>query len=78
MTKAVIKHQIIEGERWDALAYKYYGDINEMNRLINANPHISFCEALPAGETLLIPIIKLKQSSNNDLPPWMRDETNHE
>ncbi len=73
MNKPVIAHTIKEGERWDLIAYKYYGDIGEINRLINANPHLSFCEVLPTGETLLVPIIKVKESSTADLPPWMQE-----
>lgn len=73
MSKPVIAHKIKEGERWDLIAHRYYGDIGEINRLINANPHLSFCEVLPTGETLLVPIIKVKESSTADLPPWLQE-----
>ncbi|MDP8162799.1 tail protein X [Pasteurella skyensis] len=73
MSKPVIAHKIKEGERWDLIAHQYYGDIGEINRLINANPHLSFCEVLPTGETLLVPIIKVKENSMADLPPWMQE-----
>ncbi|OBX05976.1 membrane protein, partial [Gallibacterium salpingitidis] len=45
----------------------------EINRLINANPHLSFCEVLPRGETLYVPIIQVKTDSQADLPPWMQE-----
>ncbi|MDP8080252.1 tail protein X [Phocoenobacter skyensis] len=73
MNNPVIAHRIKEGERWDLIAHRYYGDIGEINRLINANPHLSFCEVLPTGETLLVPIIKVKENSVADLPPWMQE-----
>ncbi|MDA3977890.1 tail protein X [Gallibacterium sp. AGMB14963] len=71
----VIQHTISEGERWDLLAYRYYGDVGEINRLINANPHLSFCEVLPRGEILYVPIIQVKIDSQADLPPWMQGES---
>ncbi|TNG92253.1 hypothetical protein FHQ28_08785 [Pasteurellaceae bacterium USgator11] len=69
----VIAHTINQGERWDLLAYRYYGDIGEINRLINANPHLSFCEVLPTGETLLVPVIERTTDSQADLPPWLQE-----
>ena len=29
-----------DGERWDTIAYKAYGDVNKVNDLIEANPTI--------------------------------------
>lgn len=49
MTQTVLKHTVKQGERWDHLAYYYYGDALEYARIIRANPHISFCEVLPTG-----------------------------
>ncbi|QIW15858.1 hypothetical protein A4G20_05685 [Pasteurellaceae bacterium RH1A] len=72
MSDAVILHQIQEGDRWDNLAYHYYGDIGQMNRLLNANPHIPFCEILPQGETLKVPVLAVKTTDNSDLPPWLQ------
>lgn len=71
---SVISHQIQEGERWDTLAYRYYGDANEINRLIDANPHIPFCEVLPIGQVLFIPVIAIKATSQAGLPPWMQED----
>lgn len=71
---SVIQHQIREGERWDLLAQHYYGDVGEMNRLLDANPHIPFCEVLPTGQLLFVPVIQVKATSQADLPPWMQEE----
>ena len=54
MTQTVLKHTVKQGERWDNLAYYYYGDALEYARIIRANPHISFCEVLPTGATVFI------------------------
>ncbi|EXI62231.1 membrane protein [Mannheimia granulomatis] len=70
---SVIQHNIKEGERWDLLAYRYYSDVGEINRLINANPHIPFCEVLPMGKILFIPVIEVKATSQVDLPPWLQE-----
>ncbi|MDP0328733.1 tail protein X [Glaesserella parasuis] len=55
------------------LAYRYYGDVGEISRLIDANPHIPFCEVLPMGQTLFVPVIAVKATSQADLPPWMQE-----
>ena len=34
MTQTVLKHTVKQGERWDNLAYYYYGDALEYGRLI--------------------------------------------
>lgn len=70
---SVIQHHIKEGERWDLLAHRYYGDVGEISRLIDANPHIPFCEVLPMGQTLFVPVIAVKATSQADLPPWMQE-----
>ena len=74
MSDTVILHTIKDGERWDNLAYQYYGTVNEMGRLIDANPHIPFCETLPVGEILKVPVLEIKTTDNSDLPPWLQGE----
>lgn len=69
---SVISHQIREGERWDLLAYHYYGDIGEVSRLIDANPQLPFCEQLPVGQWLFVPVLTVKTTSQADLPPWLQ------
>ena len=69
-----LEHIVKQSERWDTLAYKYYGNPFEVNRLIDANPQVAFCEELPLGQTIYIPVIKEPPTSNLDMPPWMREE----
>lgn len=71
---SVIHHHIIAGDRWDLLAYRYYGDVSELGRLIDANPHLPLCETLPLGQTVFVPVIQLKATSQADLPPWLQEE----
>ena len=74
MTQTVLKHTVKQGERWDNLAYYYYGDALEYGRLISANPQLSFCEVLPTGATVFIPVLNVKPTQNKNLPPWLRSD----
>ncbi|MDH3000053.1 hypothetical protein A1D23_00545 [Chelonobacter oris] len=72
MDDTVLKHIVKQGERWDNLAYHYYGDSLEYSRIIDANPQIAFCEVLPTGVTIYIPVLKIKPTNNDNMPPWLR------
>lgn len=72
MTQQLLKHIVKQGERWDNLSYRYYGNAFEYNRIINANPHIDFCEVLPTGAVIFIPVLNVKLTNNDDMPPWLR------
>lgn len=74
MTQTVLKHIVKQGERWDNLAYHYYGDALEYSRIIDANPHLSFYEVLPTGATVFIPVLQVKPTNNKDMPPWLRGD----
>lgn len=74
MTQTVLKHTVKQGERWDNLAYYYYGDALEYARIIRANPHISFCEVFPTGATVFIPVLNVKPTQNENLPLWLRGD----
>lgn len=68
----LLKHIVKQGERWDNLSYQYYGTAFEYGRIIDANPHIGFCEVLPTGATIYIPVLNMKPTSNENMPPWLR------
>jgi phage tail protein X len=72
----VLLHQSVDGERWDTLAYYYYGDALQYGRIVDANPHLDITPLLPAGAIVLIPVIDTTTSSgalqDEDLPPWKR------
>ena len=46
--QTVLKHTVKQGERWDNLAYYYYGNALDFERIINANPH-NRCDGLYSG-----------------------------
>lgn len=67
-----LTHITTEGERWDSLAWRYYGDAHRYLPIIQANPQVPITAALPAGLTLSIPVLEQAASTSEDLPPWMR------
>lgn len=69
MTQLYRLHVTNEGERWDNIAWRYYGDAYLYPQIIAANPHVAITATLPAGLTLAIPLIETKPSSVG-LPPW--------
>ena len=63
-------HITSEGERWDTLAWRYYGDVSEVERIIAANPHMPIRPVLPGGVRIFIPVIRPAELERTDLPPW--------
>jgi len=63
-----------EGERWDTVASKAYGDATNINGIIEANPSASILPILPIGTRLKIPVIEQGevQLDSDLLPPWKR------
>lgn len=68
-----IEHRTQAGDRWDLLAWKYYGEATAYEPIIAANPSVAITPVLPAGTLLLIPVIAASQPgvSNRELPPWL-------
>lgn len=66
-----LTHVTTEGERWDQLAWRYYGDAHRYSPIVEANKHVPITGALPAGLTLAIPVLE-PVATTEDLPPWMR------
>lgn len=66
------QHITKEGERWDSIAYKAYGDANDINRIIEANPTVPITATLPGGIRLLVPIVETVAVEVDEtlLPPW--------
>lgn len=75
---AYFEHTTEAGDRWDTLAYRYYGDATKQSVLLTANRSLYFDPLevphfeLPPGLILRIPVIDDDQISSADLPPWKR------
>lgn len=61
-----------EGDRWDLIAYKVYGDPYAYDALLLYNPQYSHMLILPAGIELIIPDIEYEESAEV-APPWQTD-----
>ncbi|EPZ9322169.1 tail protein X [Salmonella enterica subsp. enterica] len=68
-----LEHITTEGERWDNLAFRYYGDPMGYERIIVANPHVAITPVLASGLRLRIPVISAALVHDvNEVPPWLR------
>jgi hypothetical protein len=63
----------IENERWDTLAYRWYGDALLFTHLVRLNPHIPIQPVLASGTLVFVPRLNLDQRTDAaKLPPWKR------
>ena len=62
------KYTTVQGDMWDAIAYKIFGNELYMNELLEANEKYRNMAVFPAGIILNIPDINVIQSSKI-LPP---------
>jgi len=65
-----IAHVTVAGERWDLLAWTYYGDASLYSPIIMANTLIPIEPALEAGLQIAIPLLQVSPSATANLPPW--------
>ena len=64
-------HITSQGERWDSIAWRYYGSVNEAGRIMAANPDMPLVPVLPGGLRLTIPVIDAPELEETvELPPW--------
>jgi Phage Tail Protein X len=70
-----------EGERWDSLSMRAYGDPMRAREIMDANPEVDITDTLSGGMVLYIPIDTTTKSAampganpitTPGLPPWMQ------
>ena len=69
-----IEHFTRDGERWDMLAWRYYGNAMSGETIIAANPDVPIWPVLPSGVRILIPVLEQPAPAEIDteeLPPWL-------
>lgn len=74
-TTRYIDHRSSEGERWDQIADRYYGDPTLYGGIIAANPDVAIAPLLPSGLLMSIPVLEqadVEADISADLPPWKR------
>jgi len=67
-----ITHISADGDRWDLLSWKYYGDPTLFGPIVMANPGIPIEPVLVAGLAVSIPLLLKKDMVAVNLPPWKR------
>jgi hypothetical protein len=65
-----ILHITVAGERWDLLAWQYYGDPTDYSPIIMANPNVPIEPVFAAGISIAVPILQQSTLVTADLPPW--------
>jgi phage tail protein X len=70
MATQFLLHITMAGERWDTLAWNYYGDATLFSPIVMANPNIPIEPAFEAGLSVAIPILQLTPANPTNLPPW--------
>jgi phage tail protein X len=68
LTKRVYK--TIQGDTWDGIAVKVYGDEKYMNELLEANQAYREIIIFPANVSLSLPDIQTQTTTI--LPPWKK------
>ena len=71
----VLKHITSNTERWDLLAWQYYGDPTLFGPIVMANPSIPIEPVFEAGLVIIIPVIERPATSSTYLPPWKRPQS---
>lgn len=67
------EHITQEGERWDQIAWRHYGDPHAYERIIVANPGAPIAPVLPGGVVLAVPAAEAPALiDDRALPPWKR------
>ena len=69
-----VEYIVKQGDRWDTIAFKAYGDSTLFNGIIEANTATVISPVLEAGARLIIPILEVAeiQIDSELLPPWKR------
>lgn len=60
----------IQGDTWDIIAFKMYGDETQVGRLMQANFHLLDYFVFPAGVVVNIPDIPETDYYDEDYPDW--------
>lgn len=72
---SLLQYTTRDGDRWDLIAHRYYGNALLIGGLIAANPHLPVAESFAAGLTVWVPVLTAKPNNQADMPPWMRGQS---
>lgn len=63
-----------QGDTWDTIAYRLWGQETLMHQLIMANPEYGDVLVFGADITLSVPAINTSPCVPASLPPWMKPQ----
>ena len=63
-------YNTIQGDTWDGIAVKVYGDEKYLNNLLEENQQHRDVLIFPAGAQLILPDIEVQTTTI--LPPWKK------
>ncbi len=63
-----------QGDRWDLIASKFYGNQYDYKDIISANPHIPIKPVIDADTEIRIPVKDLLEENNVNFPYWKRED----
>lgn len=69
MAQEFIEYQTQDGDRWDIVAWKMYGDPYAYEGILRANPDVAAEPVLEGGVTLRIPILE-ESGLHEEFAPW--------
>lgn len=59
-------------DRWDSLAYRFYGDPMQFPNIVMANPEVPISGILPPNTKIYIPqLLPLASPYTPNEPPWL-------
>lgn len=61
-----------DADRWDLIAYEFYGNAALYEPIITANPEVPITPILPSGINLKIPVLEQENTIEFKLPPWKK------
>jgi len=72
MAQEFVEYVTQDGDRWDLIAFKMYGDAYAYEPIIVANPHVPIRAVLPGGIKLRVPVRETPVLADPSVPPWKR------
>ena len=67
-----VEHITQDGDRWDLIAHRWYGDALRIPPLLAANPAHARAVELPGGLIIRVPVLPEPAIPPAGLPPWAR------
>jgi len=67
-----MRYTVRQGDRWDTIAYKFYGNPYLYEPIIRANPHLIGEPVPPPGTRIEIPLIEVENETEVEVP-WITD-----